>query len=180
MKLQTAPAAPVPRKGAARPAPTRSADYAHLSLAALRDYRVALSGEEGRVSYWRRILQARLDVVQAEGRQGLDPERLRPLLTAERIGAGRQVLVEVLPVDDIPPLPRLDELWNRRVDAADAEGQADLRRDLVEADVQLSAYRQALHRRIGEATAELIARYCEQPSLCLSALPLEPGTTGGS
>ena len=162
------------RKGAARPAPTRNADYAHLSIDALREYRRALTAEEGKVSYWRRILQARLDVVQAGSGRALDQEHLRPVLTSERVGAGRQALVEVLPVDDIPPLPSLAELWDRRVDAGDVEEQARLEQDLRLAEAQLSAYRNALHRRIGEATGELIARYREQPTLCLSVLPLDP------
>ncbi|CAN5323220.1 hypothetical protein BH24ACT10_BH24ACT10_00480 [soil metagenome] len=80
----------------------------------------------------------------------------------------------MLPVDDIPPLPSLAELWDRRVDPADAVGTALVTTDLRLAEAQLSAYRNALHRRIGEATGELIARYREQPTLCLSALPLEP------
>ena len=161
-----------PRKGAARPVPTRCADYAHLSIDALREYRRALTAEEGKVSYWRRILQARLDVQQA-GRE-LDQDHLRPVLTSERVGAGRQALVDVMPVDDIPPLPSLAELWDRRVEADDLEGQAALEQDLRVAEAQLSAYRNALHRRIGEATGELIARYREQPTLCLSVLPLDP------
>ena len=162
------------RKGAARPVPTRNADYAHLSIDALREYRRALTAEEGKVSYWRRILQARLDVVQAGSVKELDQDHLRPVLTSERVGAGRQALVEVLPVDDIPPLPSLGELWDRRVERDDVEGQAALEQDLRVAEAQLSAYRNALHRRIGDATGELIARYREQPSLCLSALPLDP------
>lgn len=162
------------RKGAARAVPSRNDDYGHLSLDALREYRRALTAEEGKVSYWRRILQARLDVVQAGSVKELDQERLRPVLTSERVGAGRQALVEVLPVDDIPPLPSLGELWDRRVDRDDTAGQAELEHDLRVAEAQLSAYRNALHRRIGEATGELIARYREQPSLCLSALPLDP------
>ncbi len=167
---------PVPerRKGAARPVPTRNADYAHLSIEALREYRRALTAEEGKVSYWRRILQARLDVQRAGSGKELDQDHLRPVLTTERVGAGRQVLVEVLPVDDIPPLPSLAELWDRRVERDDVEGQAAFEHDLRVAEAQLSAYRNALHRRIGEATGELIARYREQPALCLSALPLDP------
>jgi len=163
------------KKGAPRPVPTRNADYAHLTLDALREYRRALTAEEGKVSYWRRILQARLDVVAAgAGAKELDQEHLRPVLTSERVGAGRQALVEVLPVDDIPPLPSLAELWDRRVDGSDSEARAAFEQDLRVAEAQLSAYRNALHRRIGEATGELIARYREQPSLCLSALPLDP------
>jgi hypothetical protein len=173
-------AAPERRKGAARPVPARNADYAHLTIDALREYRRALTAEEGKVSYWRRILQARLDVVQAGSGRELDAAHLRPLLTSERVGAGRRALVEVLPVDDIPPLPCLGELWDRRVDADDTAGQSALEHDLRVAEAQLSAYRNALHRRIGEATGELIARYREQPSLCLTALPLEPRRASAS
>jgi hypothetical protein len=167
--------APERRKGAARPVPLRNADYAHLSLDALREYRRALSAEEGKVSYWRRILQARLDVLQAgSGARALDHEHLRPVLTTERVGAGRQALVEILPVDDIPPLPSLAELWDRRIAPGDDTARASFEQDLRVAEAQLSAYRNALHRRIGDATGELIARYREQPALCLSALPLDP------
>lgn len=166
-------AAPARPKGGARPAPERSAAFAHLSLEALRDYRRDLTAEEGRVSYWRRILQARLDVVRAGGiGKELEPSLLRPVLTADRVTSGRRNLVDLVPSNDVPPLPRLDELWERRVAPDDVVGQAALDADLSEAEKQLSAYRTALHRRIGEATQELIARYREQPTLCLSALPL--------
>jgi hypothetical protein len=175
------PPVPAPRKGAARPAPARNAAFSHLTIDALRDYRAALGAEENKVSYWRRILQARLDVVQAgSADRELDRETLRPVLTTERVGAGRRALVEVLPVDDIPPLPRLDELWERRVDPCDVEGQAALEQDLRAAEAQLSSYRRALHGRIADATGELIARYREQPSLCLTALPLRPSRSSAS
>lgn len=173
-------AVPDRRKGAARPVPIRNPDYAHLSIDALREYRRALTSEEGKVSYWRRILQARLDVVSAGSGKALDQEHLRPVLTTERVGAGRRALIEVLPVDDIPPLPSLAELWDRTVDPEDADGQAALQADLTLAEAQLSAYRNALHRRIAEATGELIARYREQPTLCLTALPLDPRRASAS
>ena len=165
--------APRPRKGGARPAPERSDAFSHLELEALREYRRDLTAEESRVSYWRRILQARLDVVRAGGiGKELEPALLRPVLTTERVTSGRRSLVDVVPSGEVPPLPRLDELWERRVAVDDVVGQAQLETDLAKAETQLSAYRTALHRRIGEATQELIARYREQPALCLSALPL--------
>lgn len=167
---------PTPRvgKGAARPVPQRNGDYAHLTLDSLRAYRKALTAEEGKVSYWRRIIQARIDVLREGKTGGLDSAHLRPVLTDERVSSGRAVLVEVLDHDDIPPLPNLAELWDRRVTPGDTAGEAALDQDLGIAEAQLSAYRAALHRRIGDATGELIARYREQPALCLSALPLEP------
>jgi hypothetical protein len=155
-----------------RPTPERTEEHAHLTLEALREYRKTLSSEESRVSYWRRIIQARLDLLVAGA--DADGDTLRPVLTDQRVGAGRRALVEVTPVDDIPPLPDLAELWDRFVDLEDARAVASLVEDLTDAEQQLSEYRSVLHRRIGAATSELIARYREQPTLCLSALPLPP------
>jgi hypothetical protein len=155
--------------------PERSADFAHLSLEALRAYRKNLGAEENRVSYWRRLIQARMDLLELSSDP--DPvrlERLGQALTETRVGTGRQALIEVLPVDDVPPLPDLDELWAREVERDDDAATASLKRDLSFAELQLSAYRAALHRRLSGATGELIARYREEPSLCLTALPLRP------
>ena len=165
------------RKGERRPEPVLSEAYAHLSVDGLREYRRALTDEEHRVSYWRRILQARLDLV-ASGttRRGVDHDRLTPLLTTQRVGAGRRALSAVTQADgDIPPLPLLEELWERQVEPGDDAGREAFEQDLRLAEHDLSAYRAALHDRIGQATGELIARYRESPDLCLSALPLGPG-----
>jgi hypothetical protein len=171
-------AAPVPpardggRRSANRPAPERSHEFAHLSLDALRDYRRTLTSEEDQVSYWRRIIQARLDVLRAGALGTVDGEHLRPVLTDDRIASSRTALVSVVPADDIPPLPNLAELWERRVSDGDDSAAAELDHDLAVAERQLSEYRHALHRRIADATSELIARYREHPELCLTALPL--------
>jgi hypothetical protein len=159
------------RRSGARPVPERSEEFAHLSLDALRDYRRTLTAEEDKVSYWRRIIQARLDVLRAGALGSVDGERLRPVLTDARVASSRTALVEVLSADDIPPLPNLAELWERRVPDSDVTAQEELDHDLAVAERQLSEYRQALHRRIADATSELIARYREQPTLCLTALP---------
>ena len=168
---------PRPRSGARRgprPVPRRTAAYDQLGLDELRAYRSALQDEEGQVSYWRRILQARLDVLRAGGAppSALDPGHLRPVLADARVARGRRALVQVLPADDIPPLPSLAALWERHVPASDVEGAAALEADLSAAEAQLSAYRAALHQRMAESTEELIARYRDEPSLCLVALPL--------
>jgi hypothetical protein len=179
----TPPTTPPVRRGrpraTPRPVPSVSGEYEHLTLEALRSYRSALQTEEGKVSYWRRILQARLDVVRGGRFQGgtgtLDAAALRPVLTAQRVTSLRNALVEVVPVHDFPPLPDLADLWERQVDPADADAQADLETDLTAAEQQLSTYRTALHVRLGDATAELIARYRGEPTLCLAVLPLSPG-----
>jgi hypothetical protein len=155
--------------------PVRNAEYAHLPLVGLRQYRKALTQEESRVSYWRRIIQARLDLVRAaSGHGGPDLDALRPVLGAARVGAARQALLDVLPYDDIPPLPNLEALWATDPRDGDDAHNSQLAADLAAAEEQLSEYRTALHRRLESATGELIARYHEEPSLCLSALPLHP------
>jgi hypothetical protein len=167
---------PVARKSAAsaRPRPERSDDFVHLSLNRLRSYRQALSEEENRVSYWRRIVQARLDLVRA-GATG-DPahaHNLRQVLAQAHERTGRKALVTVVPIDDIPPLPDLAALWERDARPDDVEYSERLAADLAVAERQLSDYRTALHARIAAATNELIARYRDQPGLCLTALPIQ-------
>jgi hypothetical protein len=159
------------RKAGARPEPKRTEQHAHLTLDGLRAYRSRLTAEESNVSYWRRIIQARLDVVRAGN--DLVAENLKPVLTDERVGAGRRALIDVLPGNDVPPLPDLASLWERQVDPADEAALAQLEADLDEAEKQLSSYRHALHVRLGEATSELIARYRDEPNLCLTALPTQ-------
>jgi CRP/FNR family transcriptional regulator, cyclic AMP receptor protein len=121
--------------------PEGVAELADLSLEALRTYRAQLTGEESRISYWRRIVQARLDLLAS--------------------------------TDDVPPLPDLVALWDAHPDDAAALGALVAR--LSKAGEALSDYRSALHRRLKAATTELIARYAEDPSRCLVALPLPLG-----
>jgi hypothetical protein len=153
--------------------PSRSETFAHLTLDGLRSYRKALTQEESRVSYWRRILQARLDLVRSSDRSLASMDNLRPVLTAARVSGGRTSLIDILAVEDIPPLPDLEALWDRHPIADDAEHNAELVEQLAKAESQLSAYRTALHERIQHATNELIARYRDEPALCLSALPMQ-------
>ena len=149
-----------------------------LSLPELREYRRALGQEESRVSYWRRILQGRLDTLRGAGSAG-DLDNLGSMLSDERIGRGRTALIEIVPADDIPPLPNLAELWER-TSSPDLGVRAVLAAELTAAEEQLSTYRSALHRRLSLATAELIARYREQPELCLDVLPIQPARSASA
>jgi hypothetical protein len=156
-----------------KPAPTPSEEFAALGLDILRMYRKALRGEESRVSYWRRLVQTRLDLLLAYNTSGRgDGPGLRSLLSNERIGAVRTALLDVHPADGMPPLPDLLEMWERVIGPDDLAGHAQLIADLREAEHRLSEYRHALHRRLDDATQELVARYRANPQLCLSALPL--------
>ncbi len=155
----------------------RCADLAHLALEQLRAYRTELATEEDRVSYWRRLVQARLDVLRGTGRGRTtvpDPRRLQEALGTGGAAASRRVaLVRVRSAHDLPPLPDLDVLW-ASMPGEDPDARAELVERLARVEDELSVYRTTLHRWIDEATAELIGRYREDPSSCLAALPLRP------
>jgi hypothetical protein len=149
-----------------------------LSLDGLRQYRAALGSEEGRVSYWRRIIQARLDLVRAaDTGSSANVEDLAEVFTERRGGAARTALLTIMPIDDMPPLPDLGGVWAREPIPGNAKHNDTLIHDLTAAESQLSAYRTALHRRLASATSELIARYREHPDLCLTALPSRPSAS---
>jgi hypothetical protein len=154
--------------------PERDSVYDQMSLQDLRTARASLSEEETKVSYWRRIIQARLDLVRLD-RPDADPVAdLRRVLTDATTSRQRLAYIDARPVDDIPPLPDLVEIWGRFVDPADTAAVARLDADLDAAEKELSAYRRELHGRIDGITDELIARYREQPLLALQILPEDP------
>jgi hypothetical protein len=156
--------------------PERNPQFGHLSLSGLRNYRSTLSSEESRVSYWRRIIQARLDLVRAaQGGTTTTVDDLREVFAEHHVGGNRTSLLTVMPIDDMPPLPDLAAIWSREPTPDDPEAIEELIHELTKAETQLSAYRNALHRRLAAATGELIARYREQPELCLSVLPAQEG-----
>jgi hypothetical protein len=139
-----------------------------VGLDELRAYRQELMAEESRVSYWRRILQARIDTATDPQRDGVTPDNLRGVLARQQEASQR---LAVLPVHDavgLPPIPDLEALWDSGPDVDDAE----LVLRLAAAEAELSAYRRGLHERLDDATSELISRYREEPSLALRALPL--------
>lgn len=143
-----------------------------LTLSALRAYRRKLADEEDRVSYWRRLVHARLDVLAAEASQdgplGLDT--LARVLGDTGAGRTRNALVRVRAAEPLPDLPVLEEMWVGGVDADDPAAVATAVERLRAAEQQLTSYRHALHQRIDEATAELIERYRREPASALVAL----------
>jgi hypothetical protein len=159
---------------AAQPPPERDPVYDGLSLADLREARTALSAEETKVSYWRRIIQARLDLVRSDVTDHSPVADLTRVLTEGRSSVHRLAHIDARPVDGVEPLPDLAEVWGRVVDPDDEVGKMRLESDLSEAEQELSGYRRELHRRIDLMTAELIARYREQPLLALQILPEDP------
>jgi hypothetical protein len=151
-------------------APQRSEELAHMTLERLRNYRRTLLSEELRTSYWRRLLQARRDLLRSGGAPG-DREALQSALTEARGSAGRQAILALHPDGGLPILPHLPDLWASEVRPADSDGSRQLATRLTSAESVLSSYREALHRRLDRATADLVARYHEDPRLCFIALP---------
>lgn len=165
-KRATEPRRPATPNGR-RPA-RRAPELAPLALDELRAYRQELLTEESRVSYWRRLLQARLDMTLR------DPPslgKLRTVLTEHQETSRRLALRPVDADLSVLPLPDLAALWE--TESPDDGGLADptLVARLAAAEAELSAYRRTLHERLDAATGELISRYRDEPSLALGALP---------
>lgn len=152
-----------------------SEELATLDLEALRDYRHRLEAEEDRVSYWRRLAHARIDVLEAEAISGtqLSTADLIRVLGDTGSGHSRRALVRVRAAEPLPELPVLEEMWGTEVDPHDPEQVADALARIKAAETQLTAYRRALHERLDEATRELILRYRADPLAALSVIPEE-------
>ena len=152
-----------------------SEELAGLDLEGLRAYRHRLEAEEDRVSYWRRLVHARLDLLAAGSAADhpLSFEDLVRVLGDTGTGSSRRALVSISAADPLPELPELSEMWGTEVDAQDPGQVADAVERLTDAERQLTAYRRALHERIDEATGELIVRYRANPAAALSVIPQE-------
>ncbi|MCL8027631.1 RsiG family protein [Nocardioides bruguierae] len=134
---------------------------APLDLHRLRTLRTALREEEERISYWRRLLHARIDLVRAgAGTDGhLTLEQVERALGDTGRGHGREVFLRVRAFDPLPGLPVLRTLWSSE-DVAELEVAAE----------ELSVYRTALHERIDALTDALVEHYREDPSRALTVL----------
>ena len=115
----------------------------------LRTLRVSLREEEQRVSYWRQLVQGRLDLV----RTALDGGHP----SADDLAS---LALEGL----VSPLAGLEGLWDAPIAWDDPPALHRLERGLVEAEVKLSAYRRALHERIDACTAQLVDHYQRDPA----------------
>jgi hypothetical protein len=150
-----------------------SPHLADLDLAGLRAYRQRLTDEEDRVSYWRRLAHARIDILEAESstHESLSLEDLVRVLGETGAGRGRSALLSVRAGEPLPDLPVMSEMWQTEVDPHDQEAVEGAIERMRVAERQLTAYRRVLHERIDEATGELISRYRENPASALVALP---------
>jgi hypothetical protein len=155
--------------------------WSDLSLTELRAYRRRLSDEEERVSYWRRLVHARIDVLEAEAHQerALTIEELVRVLGDTGSGQGRSALVSLHAAEPLPDLPVLEEMWVTELDPNDTAAVAEAIERLKQAERQLTDYRRALHQRIDTATETLIARYRENPASALVAFTQPHVRSGG-
>jgi hypothetical protein len=146
-----------------------SPHLATVSLPELRTYRERLRAEEERISYWRRLIHARVDLIKAGnvGDSPIDVDALGRVLGDTGTGHVRQSLHRVRAADPLPDLPDLAGVWV--TPTSDGDTTEALER-LGTAEATLTSYRRALHDRIDEATAELIVRYRADPSRALDVL----------
>ncbi len=151
-----------------------------LSLPDLRTYRRQLANEEDKISYWRRLVHARIDVIEAEAHheRPLRLDELIRVLGDTGSGRTRTALVSVRAADDLPELPVLADMWVTELDPHDTAEVAEALRRLRAAESQLTDYRRALHGRLDAATNELIDRYRRDPASALIAFRA-PHTGGG-
>jgi hypothetical protein len=159
---------------ATRPAPEPpeiDPAYSALSLDDLRALRRELGEEESRVSYWRRIVQARIDLLTKGASDGDLVDRLTSVLAESGAVHRRLQNLSVRDEGELSALPDLHALWTRIVDPADEGAVSGFLAELQEAETRLSAMRREIHQRLDEATSQLIARYRRDPTLALTALP---------
>jgi hypothetical protein len=142
---------------------------ADLSLDDLRILRQHLTDEESRVSYWRRLFQARLDML-SEGTP-VDTVDVRAVLKDASHAPRRWQALGLHPADIDMYMPEARELWSQVVDLEDAAHRTAYTKILQAMETSLSRNRLALHKQIDAVTAELIARYRTNPTLALTALP---------
>lgn len=146
-----------------------SPQLADVDLGELRVYRERLRAEEEKISYWRRLIHARVDLIHAGDLSAapVDADQLGRVLGDTGSGQIRAALHRVRAADPLPDLPDLDAVWVTPQDGLETE---EVIARLGAAEQRLTDYRRALHGRIDEATAELIVRYRGDPTRVLDLL----------
>jgi hypothetical protein len=134
-------------------------------LAGLRALRKALREEERQVSYWRRLVQGRLDLTRA-ALAGDQPSasRLSTTTLRERSNGRRSPAFGRFADGAMDRrLADLAGLWDRPIPWDDREQLRQVERNLATIEAELSRYRRDLHERIDACTAELVGRYRRDP-----------------
>jgi hypothetical protein len=136
-------------------------------LAGLRALREALREEERQVSYWRRLVQGRLDLARTALAGGEPTAEFLAIVAATREQPGDRrarrspAFTGSLPGQggERPPVGDLGKLWETPMPWDDAARLTAMTDALAEAEQALSLYRRTLHQRIDACTAELVGRY---------------------
>jgi RsiG-like len=140
-------------------------------LAGLRALRMALREQERQVSYWRRLVQGRLDLAEA-ALAGDQPsvEKLTATASGQRPDPRRSGAPPRSPsfakfVNGIQDrrLASLAAAWDTPIPWDDRERLREVEATLVEIERELSKRRRDLHERIDACTAELVNRYRRDP-----------------
>ena len=140
-------------------------------LAGLRALRKALREEERHVSYWRRLVQGRLDLAQA-ALAGDQPSVEKLTATASgqrpdprRHGAPRRSPSFAKFVSGIQDrrLASLADTWDTPIPWDDPRRLRAVEASLAEIESELSRRRRDLHERIDACTTELVDRYRRDP-----------------
>jgi hypothetical protein len=142
-----------------------------LPLDELRALRSHLLGEEDAVSYVRRLVQARIDLVDAELRrrrlndEAVTPEALSGILASRLTGGPARPPRPAVDASEHPLAVEFDDLCTR-LGAAEPSALTDsqlasLRDELRSFEQARSVERQALFQRIDALSAELVHRYRE-------------------
>jgi hypothetical protein len=137
-------------------------------LATLLARRSALRDHEEELSYWRRILQGRVDVLRARLGAQDEEEALRQVLGDERRPVTRAAHVVIRPYRDMLELATCDMLWEKSCDSRDDELLVLALDRMLVAEKWISHTRSRVFRELDLATEDLKARLAADPSEYLS------------
>jgi hypothetical protein len=140
-------------------------------LAGLRALRQGLREEERQVSYWRRLVQGRLDLAQAAV-SGDQPsvEKLTATASGQRSSVGRATprrspsFARLAGGIQDRRVVGLAETWDTPIPWDDPERLREIEGTLAEIETELSRRRRELHVRIDACTRELVDRYRSDPA----------------
>lgn len=142
----------------------RVCPLAGYDMDSLLDHRTEVREREEQLSYWRRVVQGRLDLLDAR----LDPARPVDETLAHVLGTQGQSSQRIahVSVRHVPPMLELataDRAWDLASSSADVCLLQHARHRLALAERWLSSQRAAVIRELDAATAELTARLSDDP-----------------
>lgn len=140
-------------------------NFTQMDVQDLRAWRAHTIHVETLVSYWRRLIQGRLDVLDKATSGQLNTEELTQVLAQHAmVSRGKINHVGATPtgVPDLPGMPANDlvGLWE---EVPTVDTVTLLRDRLTRAEAALGDYRITLHGLLDRSAKELAARYLDKP-----------------